>query len=119
MASEIHIPENHFNLHHGQAGGRRFLRGPPGPWNNLEANFWNLDRMDQCQLPLDGEHTRVDASGVRVYILDTGIWGSHEDLREAIAPPEHECHFNAVWQEEDLDARIPAGKPPLASVAHI
>ena len=120
MVSEIHIPENHFNLHHGQVGGRRFLQST-GLWNELEAGFWNLDRMDQCQLPLDGEHTRVDASGVRVYIFDTGIWGTHEDLRDAMAPPEHECHFNSVFNEEGYDDQPPRplGKPSLASVAHI
>src|SRR4051812_35963946 len=42
---------------------------------------WGLDRVDQPDLPLDDSYTYVpDGSGVRVYILDSGIRTSHQDF---------------------------------------
>ena len=41
---------------------------------------WGLDRIDQEALPLDQTGTRHDATGVKVYILDTGLRGTHQDL---------------------------------------
>ncbi|HET7234307.1 MAG TPA: S8 family serine peptidase, partial [Longimicrobium sp.] len=39
---------------------------------------WNLDRIDQRNLPLDGNYTRgATGSSVRAYIIDTGIDATH------------------------------------------
>jgi hypothetical protein len=37
------------------------------------ALSWGLDRINQCALPLDGIGTKQDATGVRVFIIDTGV----------------------------------------------
>ena len=41
---------------------------------------WGLDRIDQCELPLSNTATKMDASGVRVYILDTGVKVSTKNM---------------------------------------
>ena len=43
---------------------------------------WGLDRIDQRALPLDNSYTYPNTgSGVRAYIIDTGINFSHNDFR--------------------------------------
>jgi len=58
---------------------------------------WGLDRVDQCALPLSGAGslTRVDATGVRVYILDTGIDKTHNEFAGMIAEGDA-CHSNTA-----------------------
>jgi subtilisin family serine protease len=45
------------------------------------AATWGLDRSDQRALPLSGSYTyNANGSGVRAYIVDTGILSSHTDF---------------------------------------
>jgi len=42
---------------------------------------WGLDRIDQANLPLDGNFTYTpDGTGVNAYVIDTGVMISHSDF---------------------------------------
>ncbi len=41
---------------------------------------WGSDRIDQVNLPLDSSHEYVGASGIHIYILDTGVDASHAEF---------------------------------------
>lgn len=47
---------------------------------------WGLDRIDAVDVPLDNRYSYFSAgSGVRVYVIDTGIRADHVDLAERVA----------------------------------
>ena len=47
---------------------------------------WGLDRIDQRDRPLNGTYVyEADGSGVRAYIIDTGIRPSHNDFGGRVA----------------------------------
>ena len=46
------------------------------------APTWNLDRLDQHDKDLDGQYLpEGDGSNVDIYIIDTGVRDTHEDLK--------------------------------------
>lgn len=51
---------------------------------NTGTTYFNLDRADQRALPLNQAYTYVSTgTGVRAYIVDTGIRATHSDLRNS------------------------------------
>lgn len=69
-------------------------------FNNPES--WGLDRINQCTSDLDNMGTRKDASGVKVYILDTGIKGDHQDF-SGLINPNSSCHTDEVNEGNALN----------------
>lgn len=49
---------------------------------------WHLDRINQAQLPLDGNsvHGPLTGEGVDIYIVDTGVRPTHEQVTGRVLP---------------------------------
>lgn len=65
------------------------------------ATSWGLDRIDQCALPLNNLMTKQDATGVKVFIMDTGIRGDHAEFANGVISTD-DCHFSAIAGETAL-----------------
>ena len=59
----------------------------------VTARSWGLDRVDQCSLPLNKLATKQSASGVRVFILDTGVRSTHQEFTGMIKT-ENNCNYS-------------------------
>ncbi|XP_022112070.1 uncharacterized protein LOC110991162 [Acanthaster planci] len=54
---------------------------PMTPSTTSSTTPWNLDRIDQAKLPLDGHYNPAnDGDDVMVYILDSGILPTHKEF---------------------------------------
>ena len=65
------------------------------------AKSWGLDRIDQCSLPLNGQMTKQDATGVTMFIVDTGVRSDHVEFANGVISTEN-CHFSAISGETAL-----------------
>ncbi|NUS18058.1 MAG: S8 family peptidase, partial [Streptomyces sp.] len=55
--------------------------------SRIKASSWGLDRIDQRQLPLDGQfNTTGKGAGATAYILDTGIDYAHSEFGGRAVP---------------------------------
>jgi subtilisin family serine protease len=62
---------------------------------------WGLDRVNQCALPLDNITTKQDATGVKVFVIDTGIYAEHEDFANGVIGSD-DCHFSVFPGDNPL-----------------
>jgi subtilisin family serine protease len=66
---------------------------------------WDLDRIDQPVLPLNGHYTSVGtAPGSHLYIVDTGVRATHDQFTgrvvrdfNVIGEPDTECDTHGSW----------------------
>ena len=70
---------------------------------SVAAKSWGLDRVDQCALPLNSLATKQDASGVRVFILDTGVRNTHQEFTGMINSA-NSCHYSAISNSYTLSS---------------
>lgn len=59
------------------------------------TTLWGLDRINQCALPRDNFMTKQDATGVTVFIIDTGIQNTHDALKNYISS-DGSCHASFI-----------------------
>jgi subtilisin family serine protease len=80
---------SHEPVTRGRSGGTRRvprINRPGQKTQDVHVALWNLDRIDQRDLPLDkkyhyGSNTTIGTgSGVNVYILDSGIHPTHREF---------------------------------------
>ena len=67
---------------------------------------WGLDRIDQCELPVNNSFTKLSAAGVRVYVLDTGIQANHNEFAGRMPNNDNgnnRCGFVASSINEAID----------------
>jgi subtilisin family serine protease len=78
------VPNNELRLH--RASPSATQDDPP----------WGLDRVDQRDLPLSGSYTAPSTgAGVRVYVIDDGIYADHVDFGGRVLPGAHLWSFTS------------------------
>ena len=70
----------------------------------MPLGAWGLNRINQCNLPIDSKMTKQNATDVKVYIIDTGISGTHNDFRGVLEPNPNigSCHLDATGENNPL-----------------
>jgi subtilisin family serine protease len=75
-----------------------FARERQTQQESVSTSLWGLDRINQCSATRDGLATPQDATGVHVFIIDTGIRGTHEQFKDTMGISmmgPTDCHFSA------------------------
>jgi hypothetical protein len=64
------------------------------------SSTWGLDRVNQCTASLDNTATPQNGANVVVYVIDTGMRGTHTEFTNNMGPSD--CHFSAISGESAL-----------------
>ena len=70
---------------------------------NLHSALWNLDRIDQRRLPLDGRFTYSESDGgrgVTVYVVDSGLYRDHKEFAPWEGGPAR-AHWGYDFVDDD------------------
>ena len=70
---------------------------------NLHSALWNLDRIDQRSLPLDGQFTYSESDGgrgVTVYVVDSGLYRDHKEFAPWESGPTR-AHWGYDFVDDD------------------
>ncbi|KAH7619536.1 putative Extracellular serine proteinase [Nannochloris sp. 'desiccata'] len=84
---------------------------PGSKTQSLGPVLWNLDRIDQRDLPLDNLYrygtpeTPGTGTGVTIYTIDSGIIKSHQEFQKAGNPSESRASYGYNFVDDTEDAR--------------
>ena len=92
-------------------GGVTAFASPGDKSQSLGPILWNLDRIDQRDLPLDNKYTYGTSdspgtgAGVTIYTIDSGIIKTHQEFQKAGDPGTSRASYGYDFVEDKDDAR--------------
>jgi len=103
-------PIDFFNITGIGANGAASFSSAGSKTQSLGPVLWNLDRIDQRDLPLDSTYTYGTSetpgtgTGVTVYTIDSGIFKSHQEFQKAGNPSESRASYGYNFVDNNEDA---------------
>jgi subtilisin family serine protease len=93
------------------SGGVSSFSSVGGKSQSLGPVLWNLDRVDQRELPLDSKYTYGSAetpgtgSGVTIYVIDSGVIKTHQEFQKAGNPSTSRASYGYNFVDDKEDAK--------------
>lgn len=91
-------------------GGVTAFDAPGDKYQSLGPILWNLDRIDQRELPLDNTYrygspdSPGTGAGVTIYTIDSGIVKTHQEFQKAGEPGTSRASYGYDFVEDKDDA---------------